>query len=173
MMISLIGVISLLIFLVLIIPYWKERPEYISFPLLLMGLSFFIYFLNDLISFMNSNNLRVIHSYFWVFMFCVFMFLYKKKFEYLVLYTFLVFFPVIISHFFFIELVIAVEVIAYIISALLFFGFAFNKPKEMKYASYIGVIACVLLIFTSFAKITYAFPLSLLGLSFSIIALKV
>jgi len=172
-MMSLIGVISLIIFLVLIIPYWKERPEYISFPLLLLGLSFFIYFLNDLVGFMNANNLRIFHAYFWVFMFSIFMFLYKKKFEYLVPYVFLIFFPVLLSHFFFMDLLVSVEIIAYLISSLLFFGFAFNKPKEMKYASFIGISACLLLIFSSLSKTTYAFPLSLLGLAFSLIAVKI
>lgn len=171
MVLTLFGMINLAIFIICLIPYWKDYPDYISFPVSIMGASFFLLFLNELIGFSNQLLLMSIHLYLWIFAFAFTFFMYYKKIQPMILYSTMIFFPPAMSALFGLEFIQAVGAVGYLVVASLFYQLLMESKKIFKYSAIIGISSSIILMFNSLVCIgctNMLTPYSLLALSFSL-----
>jgi len=175
MALTLFTLMNLIIFLVSLIPYWKEKEYYTSVPLLLIGCSFLLMVINDLMEIIEPSLMNVMHVYFWTFMFAAFLTLRKKRVEYFLLYALVIIIPLSVSNVYGLLFTTTSEVIAYAIVMVYFFNLGLEEDKVMKYAGFTGVLSTALLmlnVITCETCFKYYFPTGLLAIAFTLTCLN-
>lgn len=171
MVVTLFGIVSLAIFFICMVPYWKDYPDYLSIPISIIGVSFFMLFLNEFAEFSNPAFFMGIHIYLWTFAFAFTFFLYYKKLEPMILYSTMIFFPPGAAVFFGLEFLQTAGAVAYVITAALFYQLITESKRILKYAGAVGMSASIILIFDSLTCIACTnmiSPYGLLALAFAL-----